>query len=169
LTPATSVRVRKGQHVVALPASVARHLVIAKGTRVFWGTPRTGQALLSVKPTAARGPERREVTCPSCVGYRKEIEKLRAQLAARPQHVLNEGVAQGWAQAIRHAGLGPVWASRIEARLVEIADAVAQLPGARHRSRARRAKVDVIPTPVLSPPVEVIDEGDAASGAQRVP
>jgi hypothetical protein len=137
MVPTTTVRGRKRQHVVAIPATVARHLVVATGTRVYWAMPRTGQALLSVKPSAARGPERREIECPSCAAYRKEVEKLRAQLAQRPLRVHNEGVSQGYGMAQRHLGVVADRVGRIE-QLVE--DISARLPFARRTRSARGAR-----------------------------
>jgi hypothetical protein len=135
MVPSTTVRTRKGQHVVGLPAAIARHLVIARGARVYWGMPRAGQALLSVKPRAGQRSERREENCPSCAAYRKEIEQLRARLADRPLRVLNQGVAQGWAQAQHHLG---VTSDKLDAIVAGVEDIRARLPFTR---RARRPRV----------------------------
>lgn len=151
MVPNTTVRTRKGQHVVAVPAAVARHLVLAAGARVYWGTPRTGQALLSVKPTAARGPERREIECPSCAAYRKEIEKLRAQLVDRPMRVHRAGFSEGYAVAVGHLA---VTSNRLDRITAIVEDISARLPFTR-RARGPRAprvrSTEVQPAPVLAP------------------
>jgi hypothetical protein len=137
---ATKVRARKGQQLVALPATVARHLVIAPGAMVYWGMPRAHQALLSVKPTATRGPERRDAECPSCAAYRKEIESLRARLQQQPAKMVASALHQVRAQWFSQHDLGPTWASRIEAKLAELQRAVGELPGGRARSARRAAR-----------------------------
>jgi hypothetical protein len=152
MVPATVVRQRKGQHVVAVPATVARHLVMAPGSRVYWAMPRTGQALLSVKPTAARGKERQDVDCSSCAAYRKEIERLRAKLVERPLRVLNQGVAQGWSQAQRHLGVTSDRLETIEAKLDQLS---ARIPFGRTRRNAAQTaprSVEMIPSPSLASP-----------------
>jgi hypothetical protein len=143
------IYLRGNSWVVPVPRVVRRHLARLTGGDLFWHVGPKGEAFVTTgqhriggKPPGARLD--RDLTAALA-----QIERLQTRLAARPQHVINEGVAQGWAQAIRHAGLGPVWASRIEARLEEIARAVAQLPGARHRQRAARAATTV-PAPVLA-------------------
>lgn len=164
MVPATRVRKRKGQLVVSVPADISRRLVLAEGALVYWAHPRTGQALLSVKPTAARGPERRDAACSSCAAYQREIERLRARLADRPLRVVNQGVAQGWAQATRHLGPLDVRLDAIEAALRDLSE---RMPFARRAPRAgRRAArtVQVVP----APPLEGVQDAPEGGTADAV-
>jgi len=136
---ATKVRARKGQLLVALPATIARHLVVATGALVYWGMPRTHQAVLSVKPTPARGTERPNAACSSCAAYRKEIEQLRARLHQQPAKLVASALTQVRLQWLAQMDLGPGWASRIEAQLAKLDQRIGELPGARGR-RARPSR-----------------------------
>lgn len=85
---------RKGQHLVALPVTIRDHLKTSPGITVYWRVGRKGEAIVSRKDRAARGPVTR-ARCPSCEAYVKELEKLKQRTQARDLTLYGQGYAAG--------------------------------------------------------------------------
>jgi antitoxin component of MazEF toxin-antitoxin module len=149
--------------VVAVPARVREHMGVERGQAVYWHLVRGKEAVLTRRDRRAGGhPEglalQRQLTAALA-----EVERLRRQLAARPQRLLNQGRAHGWTDAMRAEGSLDRRLAVIDARLDEI---TARLPFRPRRVRARAAQVvsiDHYPSPEPSSS-SVPSGGDAASG-----
>jgi hypothetical protein len=160
---------RGNSWVVPVPRAIRAHLRRLDGGDVFWhlGAAReahvtSGAQRIGGKPPGARLDRDLDQA-------RREIERLRARIAARPTAVYNEGVNEG---RMQHMGELVKLGAALDTLIAEVRALADRLPFTRRTRPARAARPqpsDVIPTPVLSPPSEASDEGDAASGAQRVP
>jgi antitoxin component of MazEF toxin-antitoxin module len=151
--------------VVALPPRVREHLAVKRGDAVYWHVTRGKEVVLS--PLAQREGGRPE----GLALERKlraalaEIARLHASAAARERTLYAEGHTAGYRLAVdRYENPTSPSVVRALARRIRH-DTTPSRSARRKAARARARQVDVIPTPVLAPPIEVTDGGDAASGA----
>jgi hypothetical protein len=166
---ARTLRVVSRQRMIALPTWVVRRLGVAPGAALYFHRHRGGEVVLATKAIRDKGQ----------VGFGGVEDELAAatERAARFERLYLNSLtgaerarsAQIYQQALRV--MLPI-EERLDALTRDLHALGERLPFARRTRSARggRARAtDVIPTPGASPPSEASDEGDAASGAQRVP
>lgn len=171
-----AVRLVGHSWMVALPRRARSHLKVRVPGSVYFHIAGPREVVITARAARVGGKPAGLDLAPQLDAALREIDRLRAKLTARPQRVVNVGVAQGWMQAQRL--LGP-----LDVRLETLARKVDALIEQRHGApgdarRFRRARVrgrrrpvesltlpDEIPSPSASPSVEV-SGGDAASGGE---
>jgi len=131
---------RKGQHLVAVPVGIRKHLGTAPGVVVYWRASRRGEATIARKERPARGPERPS-ECASCAAYAKELERLRQRVAARDLTLYGEGHSAGYLAAYEHL-TNPHGRAATEARALH-----AGWKSKRPSRRARRARKSAAEAP----------------------
>ena len=162
-----------GSLVVAVPADVVDYLDARVGQRVWWYLGAAHEAIVSMSPRRVGGRPGGMHAARELSAARAEITRLRRRLAARPEAVYAEGVNEG---RMRHAGELVTLGTKLDELAATVEALAARLPFGRRRhgrvvAQDARAPsppraVDAIPLPDLPSSPELLDGGDAASGAE---
>lgn len=170
------VLARRGQHLVALPAAIRKHLHTAPGIVVYWRLGRRGEVTLARKDAPARGYKSARAECPSCAGYVRALQLAQARGLRRDLTLYGEGYAAG-SIATHERLMHPTGRAANAARArhtawVALDDAERRRQDRRVKRRNRRAlAVEVAPGPddypsPSAPPSSLRSGGDAASGGE---
>jgi hypothetical protein len=164
---------RRGQLLIALPATVKRGLGLTAGALVFWHVVRKGEAVLALDEKRAGGRPRAEASCSRCEERERELMRLRNALQSRDAADGARYFGQGYQAALRHEGsLG----DRLDVAL----DFLRELLGRKRARGSRRpgreekssppmetpAASDERPPPDPPRPPALVEGGEVASGAQ---
>jgi uncharacterized coiled-coil protein SlyX len=87
--------------VVAVPAAIRKHLRLKVGALVYWHLTGPREAVLTPHEQRPGGRPPGAALGPALLAADREVDRLRKKLQERPLRVLNQGVAQGWMQAMR--------------------------------------------------------------------
>jgi len=157
---------RRGQHLVALPAAVRKHLRSVPGGTVYWRITRKDEAVLARKDRSARGPTRDQVPCASCAALEREITLLRARAEGRDLGLFGQGYAAGYRGALDYIER-PSSPSQMDARLNLAKWRASRSTSARQKdARQHRRREYAVPSPSPSSPGVPGDGGAETSGAE---
>ncbi len=170
-----AVRRRRGQWLIPLPARARAHLGIIEERPVFWHVRRRGELVLSLSSTRTGGHPLALDLGRQLQAREREIERLRAQLAAKPLAEVRQQEAQLVLQAARMTiPLGNRLAA-VEGQLRELVARLALTPRRRRAPGPRSPRpgrvTEVVTAPLLSssPPSEVEVERGADTSGQPAP
>ncbi len=185
---------KKGRYLVAIPAGVREHLGLVGGAQVWWHTTAKREAALTVTGQRGRGRPLADADCPTCSRYREEATRLRAMLRTTTVVDYNTAFNQGVQQGVKLVPVWRAELDQLHDEYREVARLLAQLvvrlperkAPRRQRGPAPRVRIEDDPPyaddfdsegrvkprapsrdpqPDPSTSSEVLDGGDAASGA----
>lgn len=158
---------------VAVPRSVREHLGLLHGGDVYWHLGPKGEAYFTVGPRRVGGKPPGLDLAPQLEGARREIERLRARVQARPEALAHQEANAIYMQAIGVAFKQLPWVGELFERLDRIEAWMpqrARWTRRRVRSRARpvvsAGSGDAPSSPSSSSSSVPIDGGAEASGAE---
>lgn len=145
---------RRGQLLVALPATVRKALALSPRALVYWHVAVKGEAVLTVTQRRGGGRPRADAECRWCAARERELERLRQQIVARQAAGQGQAVTQGFLQAVRQYGS---LAGRLDVIGADVRALLGLLPARRSRP-GRRARALAVSAPARA--VEVVGSVD---------
>ena len=144
--------------VVALPARIREHLRLGPGREVYWHITRGKEVVLALTSKRPGGHPEGIALQKQVIELERELARLRRKSAARPERVMNLGIAHGWSQAMRVNREEFDLVHWLDGRLTEILE---RIPFRRRAGRGSqlapapdRRKVETITPALLSSPSE---------------